>query len=52
MSQLLLTVDTSPVADSEGKLCRLMELSGMCERRKLQTNVSKVKGNMRSGGDN
>ena len=44
INQLLFADDTALVADSEGKLCRLVnEFGRVCERRKLRVNVkSKV----------
>ena len=44
INQLLFADDTSLVADSEEKLCRLVcEFGRVCERRKLRVNVGKSK---------
>ena len=44
LNQLLFADDTVVVADSKRKLCQLVtEFGRMCERRKLQVNVSKSK---------
>ena len=44
INQLLFADDTALVADSEEKLCRLVnEFGGVCERRKLRVNVGKGK---------
>ena len=44
INQLLFADDTALVADSEEKLCRLLnEFGRECERRKLRVNVSKSK---------
>ena len=44
INQLLFADDTSQVADSEEKLCRLVsEFGRVCERRKLRVNVGKSK---------
>ena len=43
INQLLFADDTSLVADSEDKLCRLVsEFGRVCKRRKLRVNVGKV----------
>ena len=43
-NQLLFADDTALVADSEGKLCRLVSGFGrVCVRRKLRVNVGKTK---------
>ena len=43
-NQLLFADDTGLVADSEEKLCRLVnEFGRVCERRKLKVNVGKSK---------
>ena len=42
ITKLLLAHDTAQVADSEGKLCRLVnEFGRVSERRKLRVNVGK-----------
>ena len=44
LNQLLFADDTALVADSEEKLCRLVnEFGSVCERRKLRVNVGKCK---------
>ena len=44
INQPLLADDTALVADSEEKLCRLVnEFGRVCERRKLRVNVGKSK---------
>ena len=44
INQLLFADDTVPVADSEEKLCRLVnEFGRVCERRKLRVDVGKSK---------
>ena len=44
INQLLFADDTTPVADSEEKLCRLVsQFDSVCERRKLRVNVGKSK---------
>ena len=44
INQLLFADDTTLVADSEEKLCRLVsEFGRVCERRKLRVNVGKSK---------
>ena len=44
INQLLFADDTALVADSDGKLCRLVsEFGRVCERRKLRVNVGKSK---------
>ena len=44
INQLLFADDTALVADSEGKLCRLVsQLGRVCERRNLKVNVGKSK---------
>ena len=44
IKKLLFPDDTELVADSEGKLCRLVsEFDRVCERRKLRVNVGKSK---------
>ena len=55
INQLLFADDTTLVADSEEKLCRLVsEFGRVCERRKLRVNVgkSKVKKCSRYGNGN
>ena len=49
IKQLLLADDTSLVAESEEKLCRLLsEFGRVCEKSKLRVNVGKSKVMMRS----
>ena len=44
INQLLFADDTTLLADSEEKLCRLVsEFGRVCERRKLKVNVGKSK---------
>ena len=44
INQLLFAYDTTLVADSKQKLCRLVsEFGRVCERRKLRVNVGKSK---------
>ena len=44
INQLLFADDTALVADSEEKLCRLVnEFGRVCERRKMRVNVGKSK---------
>ena len=44
INQLIFADDTSLVADSEERLCRLVsEFGRVCERRKLRVNVCKSK---------
>ena len=44
INQLLFADDTALLADSEEKLCRLVnEFEKVCERRKLRVNVGKSK---------
>ena len=44
INQLLFAADTAPLADSEEKLCRLLNKFGrVCEIRKLRVNVGKSK---------
>ena len=51
MNQLLFADDTVVVADSEEKLCQVVnEFGRVCKRRKLRVNVSKSKVVYKWGG--